>query len=149
MDIFGPREDFARRTAGIRKWERAGEAIRASDTHAEGVMHSLGDSLTYVRTRRRYDGTAFTGHRRYLEVVAAGEAAVQLEVARRAELSPLGDYSDLSDREHFTGTGRRIELPPGAIVVLSIDEAVRYPTACPAPLTVLHVTVEGATFPNK
>lgn len=149
MEIFTDLGEFERVTAGRPKWVRAAQAIRAASSHREDVMHSIGDSLTYLRTRRRHDNDLFTGHRRYLEVIAAGEAPVHLEIAAKRDLSPGTDYSDLPDREHLTGNGHELVLQPGQIVVVEIDEAVRYLKPAAQPCTVLHVSVEGITFPNK
>lgn len=149
MEIFSDLDDFTRVTAGPAKWSRTAQAIRTAPAHREGVMHSIGDSLTYVRTRRRHDTDLFTGHRRYLEVVAAGDSPVEIEIAPASELRPRGDYSDLTDREHFEGTGRPVRLEPGQILVAAIDEALRQPQAAATACTVLHVSVEGATFHNK
>lgn len=153
MEFFTDLEQFERVTAGRPKWARTAQAIRSAPSHREGVMHSIGDSLTSVRTRRRHETDQFTGHRRYLEVIAAGDAPVRLEIAAKSDLTPGSDsgadYSDLTDREHFTGTGQELILQPGQIVVVEIDEAVRYPDLAALPCTVLHVSVEGATFHNK
>lgn len=150
MEIFSNLEDFVRITSGTAKWDRAAQAISLAPHHAEGVMHSIGDSLTYLRTRRRHDTALFTGHRRYLEVVAAGEGEVELEIAPASALVAHGDYDDTTDREHFDGAGTTLRLAPREICVLAIDEALRYPAAGAAePFTVLHVSVEGATFHNK
>ena len=149
MELFTDLAQFERFTAGRPKWVRAVQAIRAAPAHREDVMHSIGDSLTYLRTRRRHDTDHFTGHRRYLEVIAAGGVPMRIEVAPKQELTRQAAYSDLTDREHFTGTGEEHVLQPGQIAVIEIDEAVRYPTASAEPCTVLHVSVEGATFPNK
>lgn len=150
MELFTDLAEFERVTAGNPKWARAAQAIRAAPAHEEGVMHSIGDSLTYLRTRRRHDESGlFTGHRRYLEVIAAGEAPVRLEIAAKAQLTRRTEYRDLTDREHFAGTGRELVLLPGQLVVIEIDAAVRYPARAAEPFTVLHVSVEGTTFPNK
>lgn len=163
MQIFTDLEQFERVTAGRPKWVRTAQAIRAATSHREGIMHSIGDSLTYLRTRRRHETDLFTGHRRYLEVVAAGDAPVHLEIAAKSALTPsaqhsglqhsdLADsagYSDLTDREHFDGAGQELVLQPGQIVVVEIDEAVRYRKPAAQPCTVLHVSVEGTTFHNK
>lgn len=149
MEIFPDLDDFTRVTAGTTKWDRAAQAITQAPSHSEGVMHSIGDSLTYMRTRRRHGGELFVGHRRYLEVVAAGGAAVQLEIAASRDLTALGDYSDLTDREHFEGAGSVLRLEPGQLLVPGIDEALRYLGTADEPYTVLHVSVEGATFHNK
>lgn len=149
MELFTDLAQFERITADRPKWVRTAQAIRTAAAHREGVMHSIGDSLTYLRTRRRHDTDHFTGHRRYLEVIAAGDAPMRIEVAAKQDLDRQTDYSDLSDREHFTGTGQELTLQPGQIAVIGIDEAVRYPTPAAEPCTVLHVSVEGATFPNK
>lgn len=149
MEIFSGIDEFVRITAGITKWDRTAQAIQAAQSHPEGVMHSIGDSLTYVRTRRRHDTDLFTGHRRYVEVIAADSSPVQIEVAQKRTLTPRDDYSDLTDREHFEGGGEQIRLEPGQVLVTAIDEALRYPAPADAPCTVVHVTVEGATFHNK
>lgn len=149
MELFTDLAQFERITADRTKWARTAQAIRAATAHAEGVMHSIGDSLTYLRTCRRHDVEHFTGHRRYLEVIAVGDAPVRIEVAAKQDLVRHSEYNDLTDREHFDGTGQEHILQPGQIAVIEIDEAVRYPEASADPFTVLHVSVEGATFPNK
>lgn len=149
MEIFSDLDDFTRSATGATKWARAAQAIRTAPLHTEGAMHSIGDSLTYLRTRRRYDTNLFIGHRRYLEVVAAGEGPVDLEVAPTSALTARADYSDLTDREYFESTGQQLRLAPGQILVTTIDEALRYVGTAVEPCTVLHVSVEGATFHNK
>ncbi|ATG53027.1 hypothetical protein CFK38_17015 [Brachybacterium vulturis] len=149
MQLFTDLAEFERVTAGKPRWARAAQAIRAAPARREGVMHSIGDSLTYLRTRRRHETGHFTGRRRYVEVIAAGEAPVRLEIAAKAELVGRTEYSDLSDREQLAGSGQELTLRPGEIVVVEIDEAVRYPEPAAEPCTVLHVSVEGTTFPNK
>lgn len=149
MELFTDLDEFVRITADRPRWRRTAQAIRAAAGDHIGVMHSIGDSLTYLRTHRRYETELFTGHRRYLEVIAAGQSPVLLEVASKAELERSTEYSDLSDREHFIGTGHRLTLQPGQIVVIGINEAVRHLEPAAEPCTVLHVSVEGATFPNK
>ncbi|MGP5198644.1 hypothetical protein ACTXKN_05745 [Brachybacterium alimentarium] len=149
MEIFSDLDDFTRVTSGTTKWLRAAQAIRTAPSHREGAMHSIGDSLTYLRTRRRHETELFTGHRRYLEVIAAGETPVALEVAASRDLTARGDYSDLTDREHFEGVGRAVRLDPGQILVTEIGEALRYVGAASSAYTVVHVSVEGATFHNK
>jgi evolved beta-galactosidase subunit beta len=149
MELFTDLAQFERITAGRPKWVRTAQAIRTAPTHREGVMYSIGDSLTYLRTRRRHGTEHFTGHRRYLEVIAVGDASIRIEVAAKQNLVPCSDYSDLSDREHFTGIGQEHLLRPGQIAVIGIDDAIRYPSVSADPCIVLHVSVEGATFPNK
>lgn len=149
MELFNDLAQFERITADRTRWARTAQAIRAAGDHREGVMYSIGDSLTYLRTRRRHATEHFTGHRRYLEVIAVGGAPVRIEVAPKRDLAHHSDYSDLTDREHFTGAGQEHVLQSGQIAVIEIDEAVRYPSVSAEPFTVLHVSVEGATFPNK
>jgi evolved beta-galactosidase subunit beta len=148
VEIFSSRDELARvaGTVRVRAWQRVLQAIRTVEGEGAGeaslpeqVMFSLGDSLTYMRTRRRYATDLFTGHRRYVEVVAAGPGGLRLEIATKAGLEPLDDYSDLTDREHFCGTGEAIDLAAGAIAVLSFEEAVRYPEVSAAPAVVVHV----------
>lgn len=149
MELFTDLALFERITADRTRWVRTAQAIRTAPARREDIMHSIGDSLTYLRTRRRHDTEHFTGHRRYLEVIAVGDAPVRIEVAAKRDLARQSDYSDLTDREHFTGTGQEHVLQPGQIAVIEIDDAVRYPSVSAEPFTVLHVSVEGATFPNK
>lgn len=149
MEIFTDVDQFERLAASATKWVRTAQAIRTAPAHAPGAMHSIGDSLTYIRTRRRYDTDRFTAHRRYLEVVAAGDSPVDLEIAPTRDLRTCGDYRDLTDREHFSGSGPALRLEPGQILVTAIDEALRYVGTAADPCTVLHVSVEGATFHNK
>lgn len=149
MEIFTDLDQFERVIAGRPKWVRTVQAIHSAPDRREGVMYSIGDSLTYLRTRRRHDTDLFTGHRRYLEVIAAGESTVQLEISAKRDLTRRVDYSDLTDREHFAGTGQELILQPGQIVVVEAHEALRYLDPAAQPCTVLHVSVEGTTFPNK
>lgn len=149
MELFSDLDDFTRVTAGTTKWVRAAQAIRTAPSHSESVMHSIGDSLTYVRTRRRHETDLFVGHRRYLEVVVADTSSVELEIAPSTELEAHGDYDDVTDREHFEGEGTLVRLEPGQLLVTEIDEALRHLGAASDPYTVLHVSVEGATFHNK
>lgn len=149
MQIYDDVADLERVTGGHIRWRRAAQAIRRAPEIPEGAMHSIGDSLTYVRTRRRHDTALLTGHRRYVEVIAAGNSPVRLEIAAKSDLTSCADYSDLTDREHFHGEADALELAPGQIVVVEIDEAVRYPEEADSPAVVVHLSVEAMTFHNK
>lgn len=149
MQIFRDLDEFSLTTASMTKWVRAVQAVRVAPEHAEGAMHSIGDSLTYLRTRRRYAHDDFVGHRRYLEVLAALDSPVDIVIAAKCQLEHVEPYSDLTDRERLTGSGQEMTLRPGQLLITDIDEAVRYPTSSRTPHVVLHVSVEGATFPNK
>ena len=59
-----------------------------------------------------------------------------------SELTASNRYSDLADRQRFTGTGRRHELAAGGIVVVDPAEAIR-DIAVTGRVMVLRVTVEG------
>src|SRR5699024_8361511 len=133
MELFTDLAQFERITADRPKWGRTAQAIRTAAAHREGVMHSIGDSLTYLRTRRRNDTDHFTGHRRYLEVIAAGEAPMRIECTATQDLDRQTDYSDISHREHLSGTGQQLTLQPGQIAVIGIDEADRSPTPATEP----------------
>ena len=150
MHDFTNRAELDRLQGGATKWARAGQALDAAPHLLEDVTYSVGDSLTYRwATTDRLASPHLVGHRRYLLVVAALDGDVHVEVAATSQLTPLGPYDDLSDRQIFDGTGDLTVVPAGGILVVDIDEAARI---LPSPLTAavtLHVTVEGATFHNK
>lgn len=130
-------------------WERCSQALSQLPGLNEDAAHSIGDSLTYFRSARPAPRPEeFVGHRRYRFVLTAMKEPVSVEVAAKAELTNTESYSDLTDREHFTGQGQMVTLEPGEVLVMDIDEAVRFPQPCPV-VGVVHLTIEAATFHNK
>ena len=90
------------------------------------------------------------GHRRYHAVLAPLDGNLTVEVASKADLTCTRAYSDIDDRERFEGAGETVTIPAGGVAVVEIDEAYRVVADAADPrVVVLHVTVEGYSFPNK
>lgn len=123
------------------KWRRMAEAIRRGEQVLPEVTYSIGDSLTY-RVTTQPDCTELAGHRRYLEARCVLEGVAVIEVAPVTDLRAIDDYSDLTDRQHFTGAGGRYELAAGELAVVEAGEAVR-DESVEGRVIVLRVTVEG------
>ena len=125
------------------KWRRAAEAMRRGNQVLRDVTLSIGDSVTY-RLTAQPDSLELTGHRRYLEVrhVLVGSSLV--ETALIATVQPLDEYSDLTDRQRFTGpAAARNTLKAGEILIISPQEALR-DVSVEGMVMVLRVSVEGA-----
>lgn len=138
---FANLDEFKIALGGALMWRRAADAILRADLVQPEVTHSIGDSLTY-RVTSRSDRAELTGHRRYLEVRAVLDSTVVIEIAPVRKLEATDAYSDLTDRQHFAGTGERHELAAGEIVVVEPDEAVR-DVEVTGRMLVLRVTVES------
>lgn len=150
MKVFTSIDSFRRGADGHRKWDRTVQALEDARRLPGDVMYSIGDSLTFVQTRRRYLGDSLVGHRRYQEIIHAADGPLRIAVGEQRRLISSEAYSDLSDREHFSPDGpiRCIDVPLGGVAVIGIDEASRVRDSDGVPVHV-HVTVEGATFLNK
>lgn len=143
-------DDMAAVRAGITKWDRTLEAIGRADGLTAEVAHSVGDSLTYWRTTTgALTGDQLTGHRRYHTVLVSLRGTVGIELSDQNALTAVSSYSDLSDRQTFTGTGTHHRLDEGELMIVPIDWAWRVQSGDTADILVLRVTVEGATFHNK
>lgn len=150
MHVYETRAQFDAELGSVKKWMRTGQALDIVDTLKQGVAYSIGDSLVYWWDRTPALATDdFVGHRRYLTILCPRDAAAAIEVAPKAALEQTEAYSDLTDRERFQGTGDTVTVPAGGILVIDEDEAYRICAAPDAALCVLHVTVEGYSFPNK
>lgn len=141
MQRFANLEEFLVALGDARKWQRVAEAVRRIDLVLPEVTSSIGDSLTY-RVTIAPDCPLLTGHRRYLDVRYVLDGTAVIEVASVAGLSPSDEYSDLTDRRHFTGSGERLDLVTGELVVVGEHEAVR-DVAVEGRVVVLRVSVEG------
>lgn len=149
MRTYASIEEFRDQRPAGTSWERCVQALQQVSGLKNDVAHSIGDSLTYYKTNRPEPRSSdFVGHRRYRIVLVALEGPVSLSIANKCDLETSEPYSDLSDREYFTGVGNAIELSEGAVLVLGIDEALRFPSECPL-LGIVLLTVEAATFHNK
>lgn len=149
MKIYPNHDLFEQVLGATTKWARTLQALRTENL-LSGVTYSIGDSLTYRHVRTGDLGQQdLTGRRRYQLVVAPTGGDVTIDVAPQATLEPAGPYSDLSDRQTFTGQAESMLVPCGAIAVLAQDEAARIQDLPDVEAIVLHVTVEGATFHNK
>ena len=124
MHVFNSRADFDAQMKSVKKWMRTGQAL---------------------------DGVAdLVGHRRYHAVLAPLDGDLTVEVAPKAGLTCTRAYSDIDDRERFEGAGETVTIPAGGVAVVEINEAYRVIAEASDPrVVVLHVTVEGYSFPNK
>lgn len=150
MRLFSDLADLQRVLGGIRRWDRTAQAITHAPAIPAGVYSCVGDTLTFLRDASELPcGEHFTGHRRYLQVLAPLSGTWRVEVADKADLQPLEAYSDLSDRETFSGAGTAVDLRDGTVLVLDVDQAYRIPTRGVGDLVVAHVSVEGAIMATK
>ncbi|MCA0293876.1 MAG: YhcH/YjgK/YiaL family protein [Actinobacteria bacterium] len=140
MLIFDTLEELVA-ALGTTTWRRAAQAVQRADEVLPEVTLSIGDSLTY-RVTGRPDCPTLTGRRRYLDVRAVLDGESVIEVAATTDLTAEGDYSDLTDREHFSGAGDSHTLTAGQIAVVEAHEAVR-DVSVEGRVVVLRVTVEG------
>lgn len=149
MQLFPDYPTFESVLGGITKWHRALQALRDGGPLPE-VAYSIGDSLTYRRTRTATLATPhFVGRRRYHLVLAPLSATAQFEVADKGSVTPTTPYSDITDQQWFTGFGQTVAVPSGAVLIADIADTVRTHPDPDVEVMVLHVTVEGATFANK
>lgn len=140
MQRFANLDEFAAALGAATKWRRALEAVRRTGRVLPEVTRSIGDSLTY-RVTDHPDCLTLTGHRRYLEVRYVVDGTTVVEVAPEATLEPSDDYSDLTDRQHFTGSGERHHLSEGEVAVIEAGEAIQ-DVAVDGRVMVLRVSVE-------
>ena len=111
-----------------------------------------GGKLTRRALPARHEAATadLVGHRRYHAVLAPLDGDLTVEVAPKAGLTCTRAYSDIDDRERFEGAGEKVVIPAGGVAVVEIDEAYRVVSDAADPrVVVLHVTVEGYSFPNK
>lgn len=136
---------------GVKKWNRAFQAIAKFELIPANQSHSIVDSLTYLitTTDRHSPDNDFVGHRRYFEAIFALDGDVSIEVSPKADLLQSVPYSDLTDREHFTGSGQDLTLRKGEVLVTDIDEALRLSKDATARIAIMRITIEGASFHNK
>lgn len=139
MQRFANLDEFQAALGEARKWQRVAEAVRRAGRVLPEVTYSIGDSLTY-RVTTTPDCPELTGHRRSLEARYVLDGTAVIEVAPVAGLEPSDDYSDLTDRQHFTGGSRRSELGAGELAVIEREEAVR-DVAVNGRVVILRVTV--------
>ncbi len=133
-----------------RKWQRCAEAIANTSNIRDGVFHSIGDSLVYMVE----DGVAketerFVGTRRYLDVIYYLEGHETIEVADKEALTNVQAYQDETDREYFTGTGEKVEVGEGQVLIFDTNKAYRFHGDNRVRKVVLKVTIEDGYFLNK
>ena len=151
MHVFNSRADFDAQMKSVKKWMRTGQALDGVSELQHDVAYSIGDSLVYWWVNAHEAATAdLVGHRRYHAVLAPLDGDLTVEVASKADLACTRAYSDIDDRERFEGTGETVTIPAGGVGVVEIDEAYRVIAEASDPrVVVLHVTVEGYSFPNE
>lgn len=129
-----------------KKWIRCAEAINNLPNIKENIYYSIGDSLVYMITDSKEE-KEFCGHRRYMDIFYYLEGGETLEVSLKSELEVTEKYSDETDREYFTGTGKKYEIKEGEMVIIEIGEACKcYGNA---KKVIIRVTVEDNYFLNK
>lgn len=151
MKIYRDTTELHLAHQGVKKWNRAFQAIEKFDLIPMNQSHSIVDSLTYLITtpERHSPDTEFVGHRRYFEAIFALDGDITVEIAPKSELDQTVAYSDLTDREHFTGSGQQVTVRKGEVLVADIDEALRLTKDATPRIAIMRITVEGASFHNK
>ena len=143
MYLFKSRSYFDKATGAAKKWARSQEALTKAPGLLQNVAYSVGDSVTYWwDSATSLSSADFIGHRRYFTVLASMDFDFTVEIAQKSRLSVSCRYDDLSDRELFHGSGDKITVEGGQILVCDIDEAVRIIPGSQAHVNVLHVTIE-------
>ena len=105
-----------------KKWIRCAEAINNLPNIKENIYYSIGDSLVYMITDSKEE-KEFCGHRRYMDIFYYLEGGETLEVSPKSELEVTQKYSDETDREYFTGTGKKYEIKEGEMVIIYTSES--------------------------
>ena len=150
MHIFQSREQFNAELGTVRKWQRTEQALEMSLMFTEDEAHSIGDSLVYWwQDASGLTAKDFVGHRRYLTVLSPQDAALTVQVAPKSALEISESYSDLTDREFLAGEADEVTIAKGCICAFDIDEAYRMVPSQSGAVVIVHVTVEGYSFPNK
>ncbi len=138
-----------------RKWNRCVEAIENINNIKDGVMYSIGDSLTYmIQTQEtqipdKRDSETFNGNRRYFDIHYYLEGEECIEFANKTSLSPAHNYCDEIDQETLLGDGETQILKRGQIAIFSNQYAYRITQSCRVRKVVLKVTIEDGYFLNK
>ena len=142
MRLYDSLEMFDTGLSHVRKWMRCGQAIRQSTRLPLDTAYSLGDSLTFWAVPAG--------------VLSPIDEPLAVYVRAKTALRPAGAYSDVSDREWFglpndDEEGVPCVVPVGGVLIMEECEAMRI-NATPEAVgrvSVVRVTVEGFTFPNK
>lgn len=143
MYLFKTRSYFDKATGTAKKWARCQEALTKAPGLLQNVTYSVGDSVTYWwDSATNLSSADFIGHRRYFTVLASMDFDFMVEIAEKSHLSVFCQFDDLSDRELFHGSGDKVTVEGGQILVCEIGEAVRIISGSQAHVNVLHVTVE-------
>ena len=143
MQLCSESADLAAAAGGGKRWRRVAEAVAAAPGLPAGPAFSIGDSLTYRHGTGAVLGTDdLVGRRRYQFVVAALDGDVLVEVAQKTALTATAPYSDLTDRQRFSGPATLVTVPRGGLLVVDIDEAARILPESEADAVLLHVTIE-------
>lgn len=150
MHVYQTRKAFDAELSSVKKWVRCGQALDLASGLQRDVAYSIGDSLVYWWDEAAsLAASDFVGHRRYLSVLSPIDGGLAVEIAPKSALQAIKPYSDLTDRERFAGAGERTVVQAGGVLVVDIDEAFRIPADQRVKAVVIHVTVEGYSFPNK
>lgn len=151
MHVYETREQFDAQLGTVKKWMRTGQALDIASGLLRNVAYSIGDSLTYWWDRTPGLATPdMVGGRRYLTVLSPIDGDMAVEVAPKADLTCIEAYSDLTDRERFAADGGEVvTVPRGGVLVVDVEEAARVLPDPDVAAVMLHVTVEGYSFPNK
>ncbi|MGF1764613.1 beta-galactosidase subunit beta [Aliivibrio kagoshimensis] len=150
MIILDNIEQFTALYKEGRKWQRCLEAIDNINNIRPDVYHSIGDSLVYkLESGQTQPSEVFVGYRRYLDVHYYLDGEENIEVAAKQKLTLSTPYQDESDREFFTGSGERLTLGHGQVVLFENHEAYRFYGHSSRNKVVLKVTIEDGYFLNK
>lgn len=133
-----------------KKSNRVVEAIETAPTLSTNITYSIGDSLTYI-IRKGYlsDNNNLLASRRYQTVIYLESGNIDISYANINELKAINEYSDLTDRQSYTGQTKQVTIETGNLVVLDSEEAYRILPTQELNGIILRVTVEGRSFHNK
>ena len=106
------------------KWEALEEALRRAEADPKPWARAVTATLTYWTEPAAESN--LVNSRMYQTVIAAETDGVAVTVAPIRQLTEAGPYSDLSDSQEFTGTGRTVILAAHEILAVGPDEAWGY-----------------------
>lgn len=151
MLLFKTLDDFKNRFCYGRKWDRTLEAFEIGEKQLENVYINLGDSLVFKRIdyRENKKNEYFEGHRRYMDIHYILDGSCYLEINKKENLDIIEKYSDETDFEYFEGSGEKILLEKGNIILIENDEGFRFLKEENSRKIIVKLTVENNILINK
>lgn len=123
MIFYNNISELKNRINNNKKALRIIEAIESSSIVEENVYYSLGDCLVFMITGDNFEDKEFKAQEMYMDIIYVCDGNLEIKYSNRDKLELIKPYDRIEDTCYYKGSGKKIKLNKGNIILLKREEA--------------------------